>query len=83
MSYQTEQQLEDGFIKRLVKNGYERILIKDTDALADNFRKKMNRMNAEGLKGQELSVKEFEVVLASNTPDMFWALLQKTPHVVS
>lgn len=63
MSYQTEQQLEDGFIKRLVQNGYERILIKDTDALADNFRKQMNRMNAEGLKGQELSDKEFERLL--------------------
>lgn len=63
MDYQTEQQLEDGFINRLVKNGYERILIKETDALGDNFRKQMNRMKAEGLKVQELSDIEFERLL--------------------
>lgn len=63
MSQQTEQQLENELIARLVENGYELIRVPDVTSLQKNFRNEMNRMNAENLNGSNLSDKEFERLL--------------------
>lgn len=63
MTSQTEQQLENELVKRLIGNGYEHVLIPDVSALENNFRQQMNQLNEENLKGHELSDKEFERLL--------------------
>ena len=62
MDYESEEQLEKNLIQQLVGLGYTRVNIKDTPSLEDHFRQKLNQINSENLKGQELSDKEFERV---------------------
>ena len=63
MSYQSEAKLEEKLLSQLVDMGYQKIDIKDEDALHSNFRKIVNRRNIERLGGLELSDKEFERLL--------------------
>ena len=63
MSYQSEAKLEEKLLSQLVDMGYQKIDIKDEDALHSNFRKIFNRRNIERLGGLELSDKEFERLL--------------------
>ena len=62
MDYESEEQLEENLIRQLVELGYTRVNIKDIASLEDHFRQKLNQINFENLKGQELSDKEFERV---------------------
>ena len=63
MSYQSEAKLEEKLLSQLVDMGYQKVDIKDEDALHSNFRKIVNRRNIERLRGIELSDKEFERLL--------------------
>ena len=58
--YQSEAQLEEHLIGKLENIKYERIIIKDYDAMIDNFRVQVNKLNQEELIGNELSDTEFE-----------------------
>lgn len=60
MTAESEQQLENDFIKQLSKNGYERVMIPDVDALMRNFRNQMNRLNAGNLATNDLTDTEFQ-----------------------
>lgn len=60
---QSEGQLENEMISQLVNQGFERVSIPSIQALQDNFRKQVNRLNRERLNGQPLSDKEFERLL--------------------
>ena len=53
MTTQSEKQLENGLIKHLVQNGYERAMIPNVAALTKNFRNQMNRLNAENLNRKD------------------------------
>lgn len=44
-SYQSEEDLENDFIKRLINNGYERLIIKDENDLIINLRNKIEKLN--------------------------------------
>ena len=44
-AYQSEAALEDAFIKLLSEQGYEYLQIHNTDALVDNLRKQIERLN--------------------------------------
>ena len=61
--YESEKKLEENLIKQLVADGYELVSIPDLDALKNNFRKQINKHNAEELKGRELTDKEFDRLL--------------------
>ena len=50
MSTQSEQVLEEGLIKTLIDNSYERVVLKDEDALRDNFKVQLEKHNFEELK---------------------------------
>jgi len=63
MAYQSEAALEENLIEQLANDGYERIEIKDYDALIENFRIKLNEFNHKKLEGKPLSDKEFDRVL--------------------
>ena len=63
MSYQSEAQLEQQLIENLCERGYERVTIKDMDALLQNFREQLNVFNKDKLCGKRLTDKEFERVL--------------------
>lgn len=63
MSYQSEAQLEQQLIENLCERGYERVAIKDMDALLQNFREQLNVFNKDKLCGKRLTDKEFERVL--------------------
>ncbi|AIY04505.1 type I restriction endonuclease subunit R [Planococcus sp. PAMC 21323] len=60
---QSEAQLENEMIEQLVGQGYERVSIPSVQALQDNFRTQINKLNEENLEGQALSDKEFERLL--------------------
>ncbi len=49
MSTQSEYILEEGLIKTLVENSYERVLIKDEQALIANFKKQLEKHNTNEL----------------------------------
>ena len=66
MSYQSEAELEQKLVSQLVTQGYERVVLKDYEALVDNFRKQLNVINSDVLE-KELSDTEFKRVL--NTVD--------------
>ena len=63
MSYQSEAQLEQQLIDDLCGRDYERVTIKDMDALLQNFREQLNAFNKDKLGGKHLTDKEFERVL--------------------
>lgn len=63
MSYQSEAQLEQQLIENLCERDYERVIIKDMDALLQNFREQLNIFNKGKLCGKPLTDKEFERVL--------------------
>ena len=44
-SYQSEAALEQAFIKMLVEQGYEYVTIHSEDALIDNLRRQLERLN--------------------------------------
>ncbi|AQU78420.1 restriction endonuclease subunit R [Planococcus faecalis] len=60
---QSEAQLENEMIEQLVRQGFERVSIPSVQALQDNFRTQINKLNEENLDGQVLSDKEFERLL--------------------
>ena len=62
-SYESEKMLEENLIKHLVADGYDLVSISDIDDLKSNFRKQINKHNADELNGKELSDKEFERLL--------------------
>lgn len=66
MGYQSEAQLEEHLIEKLIAQGYERVVLNDYDALVENFREQLNNFNADVL-GRKLSDAEFKRVL--NTVD--------------
>ena len=66
MSYQSEAELEERLINKLISQGYERIKLNDYDALVDNFRKELNVINKATLD-HELTDSEFKRVM--NTID--------------
>lgn len=63
MGYQSEAQLENRLIEKLESEGYERVTIKDYDALILNFREKINEFNKDVLKGMPLTDTEFTRVI--------------------
>ena len=61
--YESEEELESNLIQQLVGLGYKQVKIGNIDdSLEDHFRQKLNQINADNLKGQKLSNKEFERV---------------------
>lgn len=66
MGYQSEAELEERLINKLISQGYERIKLNDYDALVDNFRKELNVLNKATLD-HELTDSEFKRVM--NTID--------------
>ncbi len=44
-SYQSEADLENDFIRRLMTNGYERLVVKDENELINNLRDKIEKLN--------------------------------------
>ncbi|ANU26324.1 type I restriction endonuclease subunit R [Planococcus versutus] len=60
---QSEAQLENEMIEQLVGQGFERVSIPSVQALQDNLRIQINKLNEENLEGQALSDKEFERLL--------------------
>ncbi|EGA88441.1 type I site-specific deoxyribonuclease HsdR family subfamily protein [Planococcus donghaensis MPA1U2] len=60
---QSEAQLENEMIEQLVGQGFERVSIPSVQALQDNFRTQINKLNEENLEGHALSDKEFERLL--------------------
>ena len=60
MTYQSEAQLENKLINLLIDDGYERVYIKDEDALILNFREQLNIFNKRNLNNKPLSNSEFE-----------------------
>lgn len=45
MTNQSEQALEEGLIKTLINNSYERVVIKEEDTLRDNFKAQLEKHN--------------------------------------
>lgn len=62
MGVKSEAQLEKELIEQLIKQGYEYVKIPDHDALVENFRHQLNRLNKENLKGKDLTDKEFSQI---------------------
>ena len=62
-TYESEKKLEENLLRHLEADGYELVSIPDVDALKSNFRKQINKHNADELNGKELSDKEFERLL--------------------
>lgn len=63
MGYQSEAQLEERLIEKLETQNYERVTIKDYDALVANFRVQINKFNSSVLGGNSLSDTEFTRVI--------------------
>lgn len=59
-SYQSEAQLEEQMIQKLISQGYERVTINEYEDLENNFRTQLNKFNADVLESKEISDKEFE-----------------------
>lgn len=66
MGYQSEAELEERLMQKLESQGYERIKLADYDALVENFRRELNKLNQSTLD-HELTDSEFKRVL--NTID--------------
>ena len=66
MGYQSEAELEERLMQKLESQGYERIKLADYDALVENFRMELNKLNQSTLD-HELTDSEFKRVL--NTID--------------
>lgn len=64
MSYQSEAELERQLIKQLTDLNYQPVQISDEQALLENFKTQFSNHNAQALKGEPLSDKEFERVRA-------------------
>lgn len=62
LSYISEQKLENQLISHLVNMGYEKVSIHDECSLFLNFKKQIEILNYEVLKGQELSEQEFRIL---------------------
>ncbi|OCN06310.1 restriction endonuclease subunit R [Erysipelotrichaceae bacterium MTC7] len=60
MGYQSEAQLEEQLVERLVNMGYERVNVKDEVSLIHNFRTQLNKHNKDRLKNRDLSDSEFD-----------------------
>lgn len=60
MAHQSEYALENDVIQQLENLGYERVKIRNTAQLTDNFRNIINERNADKLKGKPLSDSEFK-----------------------
>ena len=60
MAHQSEYALENDVIQQLENLGYERIKVRNTAQLTDNFRNIVNERNADKLKGKPLSDSEFK-----------------------
>ncbi|TDL94175.1 type I restriction endonuclease subunit R [Macrococcus brunensis] len=60
MSYQSELALEELTISQLVSKGYERIRLKDDQALINNFRQILNERHMDKLNHEPLSDTEFD-----------------------
>ncbi|UTH14196.1 type I restriction endonuclease subunit R [Macrococcus equipercicus] len=58
--YQSEHALEELTISQLVAKGYERIQIKDNEALLDNFRQILNERHMDKLNDEPLTDAEFD-----------------------
>lgn len=66
MSTQKESALEEGLIKTLIDNSYERVIIKEEDNLKDNFKLQLEKHNAKELAEygrSQFSDQEFEKIL--------------------
>lgn len=63
MGVKSESQLENELIAQLQKQGYEYVKILDHKSLVDNFRKQLNRLNEENLRGQPLTDNEFNRIM--------------------
>ena len=66
MTTQSEAALENGLIKTLVDNSYERVFIKEEENLKANFKtqlEKHNRKALEGIGRSEFTDKEFDKIL--------------------
>lgn len=70
--YQSEYELEMSLIKKLKTMNYSYVLLENYDGLLSNFRKHLNLLNADNLKGIDLTDKEFErVMLEINNKTIF------------
>ena len=66
MATQSEAALEEGLIKTLVDNSYERVVIKEEENLKENFKIQLEKHNAKelALHGREhFTDKEFDRIL--------------------
>lgn len=66
MTTQSEAALENGLIKTLVDNSYERIVIKEEENLKANFKTQLERHNRKALEEvgrTEFTDKEFDKIL--------------------
>jgi type I restriction enzyme R subunit len=52
-SYQTEQQLENEFINQLIAQGYEYLSINNEEALINNLRKQIEKLNDYSFSNEE------------------------------
>ena len=62
MSYQSEAELEEHLIQKLISKGYERVILPDYDSMLKNFRTELYNFNRDTLD-QPLSDAEFVRVL--------------------
>ena len=63
MTTQSEQTLENNLIEQLVEQGYEKVVLKDTDEMVVNLKKQLEKHNAAKLNNKPLSEAEFKRVL--------------------
>ena len=66
MTYQSENMLEENFIEKLIKQGYESVKIKDETELNKNFKIQLEKLNIEELNRYnktEFSDEEFNKIL--------------------
>lgn len=63
MGHESERELEENLIKKLISEGYDRVKINDEDDLNKNLREQLNKFNRKKLKDIPLSDKEFERIL--------------------
>ena len=50
MPVQSEQILEEGLIKTLIENSYERVILNDENELKSNFKAQLEKHNTDELK---------------------------------
>lgn len=71
--YQSEAQLEDAFISRLERQGYERLDIHDEQGLLDNLRKQMEKLN-----GTTFTDNEWKTILEKDIANSNDGIVEKT-----